>query len=55
LISNAAREYWVSVSGNEQGDGSETDPFNVLSKAFDRVVAGDKIHVLPGLYIGNYI
>lgn len=51
-ISNAAHEYWVSSSGNENGDGTESNPFNALSKAFAQVVAGDKIHILPGTYIG---
>ncbi len=45
-----AREYHVSVHGNDQGDGTIASPFRTISKAAEQAVAGDVIIVHEGVY-----
>ncbi len=45
-----AREYHVSVHGDDQGDGTIASPFRTISKAAEQAVAGDIIIVHEGVY-----
>ena len=45
-----AREYHVSVKGNDNGTGSETAPFRTISRAAQVAYPGDVITVHAGVY-----
>jgi hypothetical protein len=45
-----AREYHVSVKGNDAGSGSEVAPFKTIQRAADVAYAGDVITVHAGTY-----
>ena len=44
------RQIYVSPTGNDNGAGTEADPYKTIGKAHSVSVAGDYIHVLPGTY-----
>ena len=50
LGSLQAREYHVSVKGNDAGSGSEVAPFKTIQRAADVAYAGDVITVHAGVY-----
>jgi len=51
LIMNlSAKEYHVSVSGNDQNDGSESNPFRTITAAAAKAMPGDIITVHAGIY-----
>ncbi|MDB6016607.1 MAG: hypothetical protein JWR19_1096 [Pedosphaera sp.] len=43
-------ELWVDAHASGGGDGSAGKPFNTIQQAALVAVAGDTIHVLPGIY-----
>ncbi len=45
-----ANEYHVSVEGNDQNPGTESQPFRTISAAAEIAVAGDTITVYEGTY-----
>lgn len=45
---------YVSTTGNDNGKGSASDPFQSLSKAIDGVDQKGSIHVANGVYKGNF-
>ena len=45
-----AREYHVSVKGNDAGRGSEVAPFRTIQRAAEVAYAGDVITVHAGVY-----
>jgi hypothetical protein len=49
-IAGHAREYHVSVNGNDSGNGSETAPFRTIGRAAEVAYAGDVITVHAGVY-----
>ena len=42
--------YYVSPSGNDTNDGSQTAPFATINKAASVATPGTTVHVLPGTY-----
>ena len=46
----AGRDYHVSVTGNDDGDGSATRPLRTIQAAADRAMPGDVITVGAGIY-----
>lgn len=46
-------EYFVSSQGNDDNPGTAELPFLTIGKAAEKVVAGDVVTVLPGVYQGN--
>ena len=49
-IAGYAREYHVSIKGNDNGTGSESAPFRTISKAAQAAFPGDVITVHAGVY-----
>src|SRR5688500_6163500 len=49
-FSAAAREYHVSVKGNDKNSGSANSPFRTISKAASVAIRGDIITVHEGTY-----
>ena len=43
---------FVAATGNDSADGTASAPWRTLQHAADRVVAGEKVHVLAGRYAG---
>lgn len=41
---------YVSVTGNDQNKGTESQPFRTISRALDAISAGDTIFVREGAY-----
>jgi parallel beta-helix repeat protein len=50
-----AVDYYVSTSGDDLDNGSESAPWRTLQKAANTVQAGDHVHVAAGTYAGFYI
>ena len=46
-------DYYVSTTGNDQGDGDVTNPFASLSKAVRVAQDDDVILLFEGIYEGN--
>jgi len=44
------RQIYVSPTGNDNGQGTQQDPYKTIGKAGSVSLAGDFIHVLPGTY-----
>lgn len=42
--------YYVSTTGNDASNGSQSTPWKTLNKAFSSVISGDTIHVNAGTY-----
>jgi hypothetical protein len=42
--------YYVSTSGNDSNNGSQSSPWRTIQHAADRVSAGSIVHVEPGTY-----
>lgn len=49
-IATAATTYYVSVTGNDAGSGSETQPWRTIQRAANMMAAGDTVIVAPGDY-----
>ena len=49
-IANAANSYYVSMSGSDSNDGSNTRPWATLSYALGVAEPGDTIYVRAGTY-----
>lgn len=49
-IASSAKEYSVSVNGNDQNEGSASKPFRTINYAAQIAVAGDRITVQAGTY-----
>ena len=49
-ITSSAKEYHVSVNGNDTNDGSASKPFRTINHAAQLAVAGDVITVHAGTY-----
>ena len=49
-LSGYAREYHVSVKGNDNGSGAESAPFKTIGRAAQVAYAGDVITVHAGVY-----
>ncbi|MCI0702667.1 MAG: DUF1565 domain-containing protein, partial [Planctomycetia bacterium] len=49
------RTLYVSATGNDSGNGSETNPWKTLQKAANNARAGDMIVVRAGTYAGFQI
>lgn len=47
----SAKEYFVSVNGSDNNDGSFTTPFKSIAKASEVAIAGDTITINQGVYI----
>ncbi len=47
-----ASDYWVSISGDDQNDGTKTNPWATLQHAAQQVAAGDTVTVTAGQYDG---
>ena len=45
-----AGDLWVDASASGDGDGSTGKPFSTIQQAARVAVAGDTIHVRPGIY-----
>src|SRR4026208_1997742 len=45
-----AGNYYVSVTGSDSNNGSQTSPWRHIQYAMDRVVAGSTVHVMNGVY-----
>lgn len=45
-------QYWVSPTGNDLSDGSQSTPWQTLQHAADIGVGGDTIHIQSGNYAG---
>lgn len=43
-------KYYVSKTGNDENDGSQSRPFKTINAATSKAVAGDGIFVSPGTY-----
>ncbi len=51
FLSAKAVNYYVATTGNDTNTGTTTTaPFKTIQKALDKVIAGDKINVLGGIY-----
>jgi hypothetical protein len=50
-----AATYYVAHDGNDAASGEMSAPWATLQHAADTVVAGDKVVVLPGSYVGFYL
>lgn len=44
-------DYYVSPDGNNENDGSQTDPLSTISAALNEAQPGDTIYVFPGEYV----
>jgi len=44
-------DYYVSPDGNNENDGSQTDPLSTISAALNQAQPGDTIYVFPGEYV----
>ena len=51
----SGRDYFVSGSGNDSGDGSAARPWATLQHAAEKAQPGSTVHVLPGLYRGPVV
>lgn len=50
-----AATFYVSVNGNDNNPGTETQPWRTIQKAANTVQAGDIVIVLPGLFKENLV
>ena len=50
VMSGQAREYHVSIKGNDNGTGSESAPFRTINRAAQVAFPGDVITVHAGVY-----
>lgn len=50
IIIQPKNTYYVSVTGDDAGDGSESDPWRTIQYAADNVQSGDTVIVMPGVY-----
>jgi hypothetical protein len=50
LLSSCTREYHVSVTGDDQGTGTRSDPFRTISRAAEAAMPGDVVIVHGGIY-----
>lgn len=50
-----AATYYVSVTGNDNNPGTESQPWRTIQKAANTVQAGDTVIVLPGIYKENVV
>jgi parallel beta-helix repeat protein len=48
--STLGHEYYVSNTGSDAADGSQSQPWQTIQHAAQVVQAGDTVHVLPGTY-----
>ncbi len=46
----SGREYFVSLSGGDNGDGTASHPFGTIQKALETARAGDTVTIRPGTY-----
>jgi len=51
-LSALASTYYISSGGQNSNDGSKSSPWETIQYATFRVVAGDSVIVLPGIYKG---
>lgn len=49
----AGTDLYVSTSGSDSNNGSQSSPFATIQKAADTATAGNTVHVLPGTYTGK--
>ena len=49
-LTASATTYYISPSGNDANNGSQTSPFKTLFKATSVAVSGDVIHLIKGTY-----
>ncbi|MFW5978010.1 MAG: DUF1565 domain-containing protein, partial [Halohasta sp.] len=47
-------DYYVSLDGDDDNDGSETSPLRTVREAVDRVSEGELIYVREGTYEQPY-
>jgi parallel beta-helix repeat protein len=47
------QNYYVSPQGSDRNDGSSKHPWMTIEHAPSRLLPGDTVHVLPGLYRGR--
>lgn len=47
---SGSANYYVSTSGNDNNDGSQSSPWRTISAAGNRVGPGSIVHVAPGTY-----
>src|SRR5882762_6672621 len=54
---NRARgqNYYVSPKGSDRNDGSLKHPWMTVERAASRLLPGDTVHVLPGVYQGRIV
>jgi len=50
-LTTEAKEYHVSVKGNDNNAGSESSPFRNINRAAQAAYAGDTITVHAGVYL----
>lgn len=55
MRSSAATIYWVSTSGSDSNNGSQSQPFRTVQKAASVAVAGDTVMIQPGVYTGEVV
>jgi hypothetical protein len=54
-VSSAGKDYYVSVSGNDLGNGSRKHPWKTISHAARHVRPGATVHVASGTYYGDVV
>src|ERR1700693_1493100 len=54
-VSSVGKDYYVSVSGNDLGNGSRKNPWKTISHAARHVRPGGTVHVASGTYYGDVV
>src|SRR5258706_4952054 len=50
ILGTEIRTYFVSPSGVDTNDGSQTAPYRTFAKALSVVLPGERVYLLPGTY-----
>ncbi|MCD4739693.1 right-handed parallel beta-helix repeat-containing protein, partial [archaeon] len=50
LVPAFATDYFVATNGDDEGLGTEGDPWRTISKAADTMIAGDTVYIKEGTY-----